>query len=385
MSRKHTTGSGAVLDLIRAGVTTRGDLQEQLGWSRVTLRRRIDELFEHGLIVHEGVESTGGRPREALAVNKDAGVLLALDVGSSHTHVAVTDLVSGVLSEDEADIGLFDGPEAIFSWAGQVFDFLLGALGLPRDAVHGIGIGVPGPVDSHTGVLGDPQLDPRWDGVAVGDYVKDWGRAGAVVAVDRDVNLLAEAESRLGWPDVRNMVVVKAGIGLGCAIVADGRVVRGSRGGAGQLSAPLRERLSEPLRRLETVASGAVARDRLAASGQRIRTGNDIVALVAGGHEDAAGVVEEIGAVLGYALADVVGLLNPAALIVGGTLAELDERFLDPIRRSAFAASHAFARRELRVERSRTGAWGGVKGASLIAQDRLFEPDRISALTRPAG
>lgn len=383
MPRKHTTGSGVVLDLIRSGVVTRGDLQEQLGWSRVTLGRRLDELFEHELIVRQGVEATGGRPRDSLAVNKDAGVLLALDVGSSHTHVAVTDLVSGVLSEDEADIGLFDGPDAIFSWAGQVFDYLLETLSVPRAAVHGVGVGVPGPVDSRSGVLGDPQLDPRWDAVAVEPYVRGWGRPDAVVAVERDVNVLAEAESRLGWPEVHDMVVVKAGIGLGCAFVADGRVVRGSRGGAGQLSAPLKERLSEPLRRLETVASGGTARDRLAASGRRIRTGSDIVALVKRGDDEATRLIEEIGTTLGYALADVVGLLNPAALIIGGTLAELGERFIDPIRRSTFAASHAFARRGLMVERSRTGTWGGVKGASLIAQDRLFDPDRISVTTRP--
>lgn len=383
MTRKHTTGSGVVLDLIRAGVTTRGDLREHLGWSRVTLGRRIDELFEHELIVREGVEATGGRPRESLAVNKGAGVLLALDVGSSHTHVAVTDLVSGVLSEDEADIGLFDGPDAIFSWAGQVFDYLLEAQGVPRTAVRGVGVGVPGPVDPYSGVLGDPQLDPRWDGVAVEPYVRGWGRPDAVVAVDRDVNILAEAESRLGWPDIRDMVVVKAGIGLGCALVADARIVRGSRGGAGQLSAPLRDRLSEPLRRLETVASGSTVRDRLAGPGRRIRTGSDIVALVRDGDDEATALVEEIGATLGFALADVVGLLNPAALIIGGTLAETGERFIDPIRRSTFAASHAFARRGLIVERARTGTWGGVKGASLIAQDRLFDPDRISVFTRP--
>ncbi|GGH37232.1 transcriptional regulator [Microbacterium album] len=377
-----STGSGVVLDLIREGVNTRGELLERLGWSRVTLSRRLEELLAHGVIVPDGSRSSGGgRPREAFAVNRDAGLLLAMDVGSSHTRVGITDLVSGVLSEDEADIGLFDGPREIFSWAEQVFDFMLRALGRGRQDVRGIGVGVPGPVDSRAGRLGSPQLDPRWDDVLVRDQL--WSLPGdAVVVVDRDVNILAVGEARLGWPEHRDLVVVKAGIGVGCAFVLGGRLSRGARGGAGQLSAPLRERLSEPLRRLETVASGGTVRDRLNRGGHRIRTSADIVAAAERGDEEAVALLEEVGEVIGYALADVVGLLNPSAVVIGGNLSEAGEVFIGAIRRSVFGAAHVFSRQGLVVERSRLGERAGVRGASLLAQDALFEADRISALTR---
>lgn len=384
--RKHSTGSGVVLDLIRAGITTRTGLLEQLGWSRVTLGRRLDELLDHGIIVRAGLQASGGgRPRESFAVNKDAGLLLAVDIGSSHTRIGVTDLVSNVLSEDEADIGLFDGPDDIFRWADQVFDFLLARLGRAREEIFGIGVGVPGPVDYATGVLGAPQLDPRWDGVSIPDYVADWGRSDAVVAVDRDVNILAVGESRLAWPEYDDLVVVKAGIGVGCAFVLEGRVYRGSRGGAGQLSGPLRMRLGEPLVRLETVASGGAVRDRLLALGRHVRTSADIVALVESGDAEAGALVDEAAAQIGYTVADMVGLLNPDAVVIGGNLAELGERFVGGIRRSTFGAGHPFSRQSLVIERSRLGEKAGVQGASLIAQDRLFDADRVSALTRPAA
>lgn len=385
MRRTPTTGSGVVLDLVRAGVTTRSELLDRLGWSRVTLSRRLDELMGHGLIVPDGSRSSGrGRPREAFAVNRDAGVLLAMDVGSSHTRVGITDLISGVLSEDEADIGLFDGPEEIFSWADQVFAFMLRSLGRTPGDVRGIGLGLPGPVDTRTGVLGSPQLDPRWDDLRVAEWL--WPLPPDVVVVaDRDVNILAVGEARLGWPDHRDLIVVKAGIGVGCAFVLDGEIHRGSRGGAGQLSAPLRDRLSDPLRRLETVASGATVRDRLNRSGHRIRTSADIVALAAEGDREAVALLEEVGEVIGYALADVVGLLNPSAVVVGGNLSEAGERFLGPIRRAVFGASHVFSRHGLVVERARLAEKAGVRGASLLAQDALFDADRVSALTRMAS
>lgn len=383
MARMHTTGSGVVLGLIRSGTTTRYDLLERLGWSRVTLGRRLEELQAHGLIVRDGSEASGGgRPRESFAVNKDAGVLLAIDIGSSHTRVGITDLVSTVLSEDEADVGLFDGPDEIFGWAEQVFGFLLRALGRSWADVHGIGAGVPGPVDLLSGRLGSPQLDPRWDDLSVPDRLGRWAAPRAVVAVDRDVNILAVGEARLGFPEYDDLVVVKAGLGVGCAFVLDGRVYRGYRGGSGQLSAPLRQRLTAPLQRLETVASGGAVRDRLTASGYRIRTSADLVSLVTAGDEETGALLDEVGAVLGYALADVVGLLNPSAVVIGGNLSEVGERFVGAIRRSVFAASHVFSRQGLIVERARLGDKAGVRGASLIAQDRLFDADRISALTR---
>lgn len=383
MARTTATGSGVVLGLIRSGAcTTRRDLLETLGWSRVTLERRLEELLGAGFVVRAGSSASGGgRPREEFAINKDLGIILAIDIGSSHSRVAVTDLVGNILREDEADIGLFDGPDEIFSWSSQVFEFLLRQLGRPFSDVLGIGVGVPGPVDPTTGRLGSPQLDPRWDGITVADYLGDFGEH-VVVAVDRDVNILALGEARFGWPEFRDLVVVKSGIGLGCAFVLDGVIVRGSRGGAGQLSAPLRKRLSDPLRRLETVASGGTIRDDLTHSGDTIRTSADIVNLVASGDKEAAGLLREVGETIGYALADVVGLLNPSVVVIGGNLAGAGEQYVGSIRRSLFAASHPYSRQGLIVERARLGDKAGVRGGSALALDALFEEDRISEMTR---
>ncbi|WP_146793896.1 ROK family transcriptional regulator [Agrococcus baldri] len=388
--RTPQTGSGVVLELIRSGAaTTRSALIEHLGWSRVTLAKRLDELLEAGLILQSGQEhSGGGRPASSFAVAKDAGLLLAMDIGSSHTRVGITDLISTVLCEDEADIGLFDGPDDIFSWALQVFEHLLRTIGRSFDEVRGIGIGVPGPVDVTSGTLGSPQLDPRWDDVRVRDYL---GRLpeDIVITVDRDANILAVGESRLAWREHRDLVVVKAGIGVGCALVLDGRVYRGGRGGAGQLSAPLRTGLSDPLRRLETVASGGTVREGLARGqdrdGIRVRTSADIVRLVEQGDAEAIAAVEAVGEVIGYAIADVVGIINPTAVVVGGNLAEAGDRFIAAIRQAVFRASHAFARQGLVVERARLGMRAGVRGASLLAQDALFDSDRISTLTRSSA
>ncbi|HSP74754.1 MAG TPA: ROK family protein [Cryobacterium sp.] len=381
MAHALSTGSGVVLDLIRSGrATTRTDLIEQLGWSRITLARRLDELLHASIVMSVGqLDSRGGRPPEEFAVNPDAGLLLAVDIGGSHTRLAITDLVSTILSEDEADIGLSEGPAEIFEWAGQVFDHMLDRLGKTRADVVGIGVGVPGPVDSITGRLATPQVDTQWEGVLVKDYfARRYDRA--VVAVDRDVNIMALAEARRGWSEYRDVAVLKAGIGVGLAFVLDGSIYHGSRGGAGELSAVRAD--GERTVRLETIASGAVIRRELLRQGCRVRTSSEIVGLANDGDPEVLRLLAATGTQIGQSLAHVVGLLNPQAVVVGGNLAQAGEPFLGAIREAIFAGARDFALQGLVVEKSRLGHIAGVTGASLIAQDALFDADRISRLTR---
>ncbi|MGV8877120.1 MAG: ROK family protein [Rhodoglobus sp.] len=389
MAHMISTGSGVVLELIRASrATTRSDLIDHLGWSRITLARRLDELLSADIIESAGQsDSRGGRPPEEFVVKKDAGLLLALDIGGSHSRLAITDLVSTVLLEDEADIGLSHGPAEIFDWSGQVFDHLLTNLGKARSDVRGIGVGVPGPVDSASGRIAAPQVNEQWADVVVKDHFP--ADYAAVFAVDRDVNILAIGEHRLGWPQHDDAIVLKVGMGIGCGLVLDGRVYRGDRGGAGDLahspSGGSERCLCGRIGCLDTVASGAAIGRELRAMGAVVRTSADIVALCATGHAGVAALLAAAGSHIAEALVNPVALLNPSAVVIGGNIAQAGAVFLDPIRERLLRDATAFSRRDLVVIPAELGDQAGVIGASLIAQDALFEPDRISRLTRDEG
>lgn len=383
------TGPSVVLDLIRSGVaTTRTELLHQLGWSRITLARRLEELLSTAIIVVAGQrDSGGGRPAETFAVNRDAGILLAIDIGGSHTRVGVTDLVSTVLLEDEAEIGFSESPDEVFSWAVQVLDYLLTKLGKSRADVRGVGVGVPGPVDSHTGRLSAPQHNPLWQDVLVAEHLPIDLRS--LVAVDRDVNIMAIGESRLAWPEYQDLTVIKAGLGIGCGLVLDGRIYRGARGGAGDFGHQHRHGdtpcICGRTGCLEAVASGYAIRRELTCRGYTVTSSADIVALAASGNTDAAELLVEAGREIGAALADVVGILNPAAVLIGGNLADTGPVFIDAIRGALFATATEFSRRGLVVAPSRLGHKAGVLGASQIAQDVLFSAERVDAVIRTGG
>src|ERR1700754_1139843 len=106
------TGPGAVLRLIRHGeAVTRADVARQTGLARSTVAQRVDALLDYGLVSEQtGAASTGGRPPTVLALNRDAAVILAADLGATHSRLAVTDLGGNPLAEVALDMDIADGP-----------------------------------------------------------------------------------------------------------------------------------------------------------------------------------------------------------------------------------------------------------------------------------
>ena len=139
------------------------------GLARSTIAQRVDALISHRLLVPGGDSaSTGGRRPTRLAFNGDAGVVLAGDLGATHSRVAVTDLAGQVLVQDVHDIAVAEGPERVLSWLEETFERLLLEIGSAGDDVRGIGVGLPGPVEFATGRPVSPPIMPGWNLYPVG-------------------------------------------------------------------------------------------------------------------------------------------------------------------------------------------------------------------------
>src|SRR5215217_4916681 len=99
--RNGVRGAGAMLRLIRDGdARTRADLVDVTGLGRSTVAQRLDALAEHGFVVSgNDAASTGGRPPTVLEFNRSAGLVLAADLGATHSRVGVADLGGEILVE----------------------------------------------------------------------------------------------------------------------------------------------------------------------------------------------------------------------------------------------------------------------------------------------
>ena len=108
-------GPGDILELIRHGrATTRGDVLELTGLSRMTVAQRLDALLGAGMVVEgETGEATGGRRRRSLAFNNAQSHVVAAAVDTTHTRIAVTDLGGTVRGDTEIDVAVEAGPSVV--------------------------------------------------------------------------------------------------------------------------------------------------------------------------------------------------------------------------------------------------------------------------------
>src|SRR5690606_33517325 len=129
-----------------------------------TIATRVDALMELGLIspVDDAV-STGGRPSSQFALNPNARLVLAADLGASHATLAVTDLAGTTLGEHRGPIDIADGPETVLSWMVEAGREILERIDRDAADLIAIGIGLPGPVQHDTGRPSNPPIMPGWD------------------------------------------------------------------------------------------------------------------------------------------------------------------------------------------------------------------------------
>ncbi len=361
---------------------TRAQLAASTGLARSTVAARVDVLMRLGLVTPYGdARSTGGRPPSLIAVNPGARVVLGVDLGATHARAAIADLSGELLVEERADLDIAEGPDIVLAWVEAAAHRLLEQAQRPVSDLAAIGIGLPGPVEHSTGRAINPPIMPGWDRYDVPAHVQ---RAFAVpVLIDNDVNIMALGEQHAQFPNIRDLVFIKASTGIGAGIIAGGELQRGAQGTAGDVGHIRIGRPSDAVCRcgnigcLEAVAAGPAIARTLQAAGSPVRDTADLVRHVRAGDVDAIQAVRQAGRDLGDVIAMVVNFINPSVVVVGGALASTGEHFVAGIREVVYQRSLPLATEHLRIVTSVTGERSGVLGAAAMAIGHALSPEVI--------
>ncbi|WP_343906981.1 ROK family protein [Nocardioides aquiterrae] len=382
--------AGELLELVRTGrAATRSQLRALTGLSRTAVTARVSALTNAGLLlIGEELASTGGRPPGALVFNKDAGVVLAVAIGRSRSQLAVLDLDGQELAADSRDHEVGVGPDDLLPDVAQRLTGLLDAAQADRGEppVLGIGLSLPGTLDSVRGLsIGSPVMS-GWDGVELAPYFA--GVADAPLFVANDADVLARSELLGGAGGLDDVLVVKASTGLGLGIIADGRVLSGHLGAAGEIGHTVVDAAGDLACRcgatgcLETIAAGWALVTRMAAEGDQgvpVEHVRDLVALALQGDSFARGLLRDSGRELGEVLAVAINLLNPAAVVIGGDMAAAFEFYLAGVRESVYRRSAPLATRDLQFLPAVHGDRAGVVGCGALALDHVLAPVAVDA------
>lgn len=313
----HTVSAEGPLS--RAGVASR------IGLTRAAVSTLVDELIRSGLIEELGPERPGrvGRPGSALAVSGRGPAGIGAEVGVDHLAVCAVDLRGAVRARavrHGANRGRSAAPviEELTELVRKVITET------EREGLWpaGLAVAVPGLVarDGHT-VVRAPNLD--WHDTDLGALLP----AEFPLTVDNEANLGALAELWLGDGTPPDFLHVSAEIGIGAAVVVDGRLLRGTRGFAGELGhVPVRPEGPE------CACGGRGCLEQYAGEEAVLRAagvepGEGRVGLLAEraaqGDPDVRRALEGAGTALGIALTGAVNLLDPETVVLGGALSGL--------------------------------------------------------------
>jgi predicted NBD/HSP70 family sugar kinase len=324
--------------LRRAGSATRVELMARTGLSRATVSSLVRDLQLGGLISERpGPPTDGlGRPPSVLALNRSAGLAIAVDVGVRHVAVAVGDLSRCVLAERWVSLPHgHDAAEGVATVLRCIDETMIEAEADP-DQLVGAAISIAAPVAPQSGRLLVPGVLSGWNGEELAAQVGE--RWQIPVVVENDANLGALAECTWGeFAGTPNLLYVKVASRVGLGIVIDGSIYHGRGGYAGELGHLAAERDGELCwcgRRgcLELYVGAEGLIGQLAARGTEVSDLTNLITRADGGDPDVLEVVGGAASVLARGLTALALLFDPVAIVIGGELSALGELLLAPAR-----------------------------------------------------
>jgi predicted NBD/HSP70 family sugar kinase len=255
--------AGRVLDVLRSGGPRNvAELADMAGLSRATLDAVIEDLMGFGLVAEIPSTAAGGarargRPPRRLRFRAEAGHILGVDIGAHRLEVVVTDLLGTVVGGRERTLDPAMSRGRRLHAAAQIAAAAMGDAGIGPPDLRGIGVGTPGIVDSDTGTVTFCNAMAGWSGVTLAAEFRR--RFDCAVVVENDANLAALGECWQGAAHgVDDVVLLLAGDRIGAGIVVGGELVRGRRGGTGEMTFLGLLRSTDPSESIEKLVRSVV-------------------------------------------------------------------------------------------------------------------------------
>jgi glucokinase len=316
-------------------------------------------------------------------------VSVGVDLGGTNIRAAVFDDGMEILGRSERPTQAQDGADEVIRRIAACVREALERSSVATEEVAGVGVGAAGLTDWRTGAV-VLASNLGWRDVPLKERLEQ-ELDGLRVEVDKDTNVAALAEARLGaGREFRHFLYVTAGTGIGGGLILDGTLYRGATGGAGDIGhvvvdpdgplcgcgdhgcvevfssgAGMVNRAREMLAGVEGVASTAMTVEEL--------TPQTIFEAAGAGDAVAARVVGTAGRALGLALADYVNINNPEAIVLGGGVVRAGRAYTEPVE-------HELRRRALpalgeivKLVPPGLGDDVGVTGAALLLAESEVE------------
>ncbi|MDP3787340.1 MAG: ROK family transcriptional regulator [Candidatus Omnitrophota bacterium] len=384
----------SILELvIKRGPISRTDISRLTGLNIVTVSNYINEFIEKELVIEKGFDvSTGGRRPTLVELNSKFGYIIGVGLTALNIVGILVDSKMQVICEVKKERPA-ENSEAVIDKLVETVEEVLSKSKVDASKIKGLGLGIPGVIDEEGQTI-------RWLGsmglsmVSIsGVSLKD------IFEKEFDIPTLVEHDAACGvfgerWfgfeADIKDMIYMHTGVG--CGLIINGQIYRGSTGSAGELGIFNPAEANEEERRRESVNLGTWELDlgviyqakKALKEGAKSRifelAGNDpdkidlssVIEASKAGDKLANELLETAGRQLGRKISFLVNLLNPEVVVIGGGIEQAGAVFMDSIKRTIHYWSREENIRNLRIVPSRLGGNAVAMGAVCLVLQRIL-------------
>jgi predicted NBD/HSP70 family sugar kinase len=376
---------------------SRIELSKHTRLSAARITSIVDKLIGKRLIAESGLNASAmGRKPVSLSIREDTGFVAGVDLGSFNTRVVITDLQGRALHKHRSETRLADGREKVLSRTLQLMHNAIADSGKPKSALRGVGIGHSGVIDVNEGVVLSfprPGQMEQWKNVPLRKIME--GEFGVPCLLEDSVRGSATAEHYFGLGvGLNDFIYVDAGMGIGAAIFLDGKLYRGPGGSAGEFGhitvdehGPLcccgnygcLETLASCAAIIQAVRSaiekGVNSRVQEFAKGDLDRISIEMIGQAAMENDGLCfRVLNQAVSQIAVALSDVVNLLNPHVLVLGGALfRSAPDLFLEPLKRAIKQRALEKSANEVQLKISNLATEAAALGVARLISETVLE------------
>lgn len=348
------------------------------------------------------IDKNDGTARQ-LTTRDNLPLVVGVDLGGTQLRAAVLRGAT-VISRVALLTGENPEPDRVVPRMFQAVRQVIEEAQISPDQVAGIGIGAPGPLNAHTGVVFDPPNLPGWKDVPLGDLFRE--EFHLPIFIENDANAGALGEYMFGaGQGCTDLVYLTISTGIGGGVINEGRLLDGTSGTAGELghiTIDWRGRRCNcgNIGCLEQIASGtAIARqaneaiamgkgdellnfalahpeqdktantpvDNKIESSTPLHVNTRIVAQAArAGIPLACEIIAIAAEALGVGLVDIIHIFNPEIIVIGGGVSQMGELLLEPARRIVATRAMRVPREAVRIVTAKLGTDAGLIGAGAL-------------------
>lgn len=373
-----------ILNKIRTDAPiSRAQIAKEARLTPPTVSSNVKELIEQGIVLESELgESLGGRKPTMLKINHKAFYVIGVDAGPKTITCVLSDLSGEIIKRTSKQLTLPLTNEQFIHILKQSIYEVLDNLRVAKDKIIGIGIAMHGVVEVETGIsLYAPNL-----GLTNIPIKQELEHEFSIdVKIENDARAMALGESWFGnHGKLKSMLAVNLGRGVGAGLVIDGQLYHGAWDIAGEIGHMMIDPKGDRCECgnygcLQTFATGEaiakLANKRLSEKIHQPVTGELIYELAIAGNEDCINVLQETGKRIGVGLTNLIHIINPEKIVLGGAVTK-SSQFILPVIQN-FIAEHALTSQAKQTEVTITnlGDDATIIGAVSLLLVDLFAPN----------